>query len=250
MPRRDVAVVELLSNLALFKQLDAATRARIAARTHKIRLRRGDAVFHRGEIPSGLFIVVFGEIALMAHGVRGPRLSAIVGPGRSFGEAVMFLGKPYIVDAQAQTDALLLLVPKDAVFAEIDGNPVFAHRMIAGLSVRIEALVREIDARTEGNAQQRLVGYLLRAGGAGEGSVTLQLSASKAAIASQLGLTAEHFSRILHDLARRKLLRVEGRRILIDDARALARHVGSSRMARLRANAGERNGDRESESTR
>lgn len=224
MARRDVAVLELLSNLALFKQLDGATRARISARTNRIRLRRGDAVFHRGERPDGFFIVIFGEIALVAHGVRGPRLTGIVGPGRSFGEAVMFLGKPYIVDARAQSDALLLHVPRDAVFAEIDGNPVFAHRMIAGLAARIEALVREIETRT-GTAQERLVAYLLRAAGVSEGPATLTLSASKAAIASQLGLTAEHLSRILHDLARRKLLRVEGRRILIGDMRALAEHV-------------------------
>ncbi len=223
MARPNIAVTELLSNVALFKQLDAASRARIAAHTSKVRLRRGEAVFHRGEKADGFFIVIFGEIALIAHGVRGPRLSGIVGPGRSFGEPVMFLGKPYIVDARAQTDALLLHVPKDAVFAEVDDNPAFAHRMIAGLAARIEALVREIDAQTGGTAQKRLVTYLLRASADTEGPVTLTLPASKAAIASQLGLTAEHFSRILHGLARRKLLRVEGRRIVIEDVRALAK---------------------------
>jgi CRP-like cAMP-binding protein len=127
MARRDIDVAELLSNVALFKHLDAASRARVAAHTTKVRLRRGDAVFHRGEKPAGFFVVVFGEIALVAQGARGPRLSGVVASGRSFGEPVMFLGKPYIVDARAQTDALLLHVPKDAVFAEVDGNPVFAH---------------------------------------------------------------------------------------------------------------------------
>lgn len=225
MARRDVAVIELLSNLALFRRLDTATRARIASHTKKVRLRRGDFVFHRGETPEGFFIVVFGVIALVAHHPRGPRLSGLVGQGRSFGEPVMFLSKPYVVDARAQTDALLLHVPKDAVFAEIERNPAFAHRLIAGLAARIEVLVREIEARS-GTAQERLVAYLLRAGGVSEGQVTVTLPISKAAIASQLALTPEHFSRILHDLARRKLFRVEGRRIVIEDARALAKHIG------------------------
>jgi CRP-like cAMP-binding protein len=219
----------------LFKHLDAASRERIAAHTTKVRLRRGDAVFHRGDKPGGFFVVVFGEIALTAHGPRGPRLSGIVGPGRSFGEPVMFLGKPYIVDARAQTDALLLLVPKDAVLAEVEENPAFAHRMIAGLAARIEALVQEIDAHAGGTAQERLVAYLLRVAGAREGQATVTLSTSKAALASQLGLTAEHFSRILHDLARRKLLRVEGRRIVIPDARSLAEHAGQTRSRRDRS---------------
>jgi len=239
MARRDIAVTELLANVALFKHLDAASRARIAAHTTKVRLRRGDAVFHRGEKPEGFFVVVFGEIALIAQGARGPRLSGIVGPGRSFGEPVMFLGKPYIVDARAQTDALLLRVPKDAVFAEVDSNPAFAHRMIAGLAARIEALVRDNDTIAGGTAQERLVAYLLRSAGVREGPATVTLSTSKVALASQLALTAEHFSRILHDLARRKLLRVEGRRIEIPDARALAEQSGRSRLTRRKASVGQ-----------
>ena len=239
MARRDIAVTELLANVALFKHLDAASRARIAAHTTKVRLRRGDAVFHRGEKPEGFFVVVFGEIALIAQGARGPRLSGIVGPGRSFGEPVMFLGKPYIVDARAQTDALLLRVPKDAVFAEVDSNPAFAHRMIAGLAARIEALVRDNDTIAGGTAQERLVAYLLRSAGVREGPATVTLSTSKVALASQLALTAEHFSRILHDLARRKLLRVEGRRIEILDARALAEQSGRSRLRRRKASVGQ-----------
>lgn len=234
MTRRDVAVTGLLANVALFKHLDAASRTRIAAHTTKIRLRRGEALFHRGAKPEGFHVVVFGEIALTAHGPRGPRLSGIVGPGRSFGEPVMFLGKPYIVDARAQTDALLLLVPREAVLAEIERNPAFAHRMIAGLAARIEALVQEIDVHAGGTARERLVAYLLRSAGAREGQATVTLSTSKAALATQLGLTAEHFSRILHDLARQGLLRVEGRRIVIADARALAEHARQTRGGRSR----------------
>jgi CRP-like cAMP-binding protein len=102
--------------------------------------------------------------------------------------------------------------------------------------------VQEIDAHAGGTAQERLVAYLLRAAGAREGQATVTLSTSKAALASQLALTAEHFSRILHDLARRKLLRVEGRRIVIPDARALAEHAGQTRGGRSRRSHGTRNG--------
>ena len=39
--------------------------------------------------------------------------------GNSFAEALMFTGKPYIINAQALTDTLLLTVRKDAVVGEI-----------------------------------------------------------------------------------------------------------------------------------
>jgi CRP-like cAMP-binding protein len=229
--RREISTQDLLANVPLFKQLTAASRARIAAHVTRLPLQRGDVVFHRGGTPTGFFIVVYGEIALTAHGVRGPRLTGLVVPGRSFGEPMMFLGKPYIVDARAQSDALLLFVPKDAIFAEIECNPAFAHRMIAGLAARIEALVREIDTHARGSARERVIDYLLRVGGRREGEVAVRIPTTKTALASQLGLSAEHLSRILHELARRKLVRIDGRRILITDIAALAAQGHASQLS-------------------
>ncbi|MBK7277535.1 MAG: winged helix-turn-helix domain-containing protein [Betaproteobacteria bacterium] len=48
------------------------------------------------------------------------------------------------------------------------------------------------------------------------------LPATKAAIASQLNLSPEHFSRLLHELAAAGLLQVEGRRITVHDVERLA----------------------------
>lgn len=235
MPRREIPALELLANVALFNKLDSAARARIAERVTKVKLRRGETVFERGANPTGFFAVVFGEIALFGHDARGARLTGIVGPGRSFGEPIMFLERPYLVDARAQTDALLLHIPKDAVFAEIERNPAFARHMIAGLAARVESLVREIDTHTRRTARQRLVTYLLRASRANAGEATVTLATSKAAVATQLGLTAEHFSRILHELAQRKLLRVDGRRVIIPDVRALAARASEVRTSRRRS---------------
>lgn len=234
MPRREIAAQEFLATVALFKRLDAASRARIAAHATKVRLRRGQAVFRRGETPAGFFIVLYGEIALMGHGPRGPRLTGVIRSGHSFGEPMMFLGKPYIVDALAQADALLLFIPRQSVFAEIERNPAFAHRMIAGLAARIEALVRDIESRAQGPARDRLIRYLLHAAGKREGEMTVRLPTTKAGLASHLGLTAEHLSRILHDLARRNLVRIDGGRIVIADAAALAAHGRSPRTVQDR----------------
>jgi hypothetical protein len=58
---------------------------------------------------------------------------------------MMFLERSALVEAQAANDALVLHLPKEAVFAEIERNPKFARKVIAGLSQRIEGLVRELE---------------------------------------------------------------------------------------------------------
>lgn len=221
MARKEIPPEAFLAGLPLFKALDAAALARLAACTIRRPLKRGETLFRKGEPATGMYVVAYGEIKLISTTpARGARLSGIVGPGQSFGEPVMFLERPTLVQALATGDALVLHVPKEAVFAELDRNPKFARRMIAGLSQRVENLVRELDRQALGSGTERFVAYLLRHGH-GETNMAVTLPAAKGEIASQLNLTPEHFSRILHELADAGLLQVAGRKITVPDRHRL-----------------------------
>lgn len=220
MARKEIAPEALLAGLPLFKALDAATLGRLVAGLTRRSLKRGETLFRKGDAATGMYIVVYGEVQLIASTpARGARLSGIVGPGQSFGEPLMFLERPTLVAAQAATDALLLHLSKEVVFAELERNPKFARRMIAGLSKRVETLVRELDRQAIGSGTERLVAYLLRHdhGRGTRGPSVVTLPAAKGAIASQLNLTPEHFSRILHALSDAGLLQVRGRKITVPD---------------------------------
>jgi CRP/FNR family transcriptional regulator, dissimilatory nitrate respiration regulator len=224
MARREFAPELFLAAVPLFKALDAATLKRLAAATTRRTLKRGEMLFRKGDPATGMYVVVYGEIKLMSTTpARGARLTGFVGPGQSFGEPVMFLERPALVDAQAAGDALLLHLPKQSVFDEIERNPKFALRMIAGLSQRVERLVRELDRQALGSGRDRFIAYLLRQGRGQDRTAPLvvTLPAAKAEIASQLNLTPEHFSRILHELLTAGLLQVQGRRITVLDLNRL-----------------------------
>lgn len=232
MPRRPVDPGPMLAALPLFKGLDPAALGRLAAAAERVPLVRGGLLFDRGAPATGMYLVVYGEIKLLSHTpVRGRRLAGIVGPGQSFGEPVMFLERPALVQARAASDALLLHLPKQAVFDEIERNPKFARRMIAGLCTRIERLVQALDRSPAGAGRDRLVAWLLRGRTGSAGPLTIALSVSKAELASQLHLTPEHFSRLLHELAGAGLLQVDGRRITVPDPQRLAAASGRPREA-------------------
>lgn len=206
----------------MFHALDAASLGRLAAAAERRPLRRGDRVFSRGDTPTGMYVVVYGQVRLLGRGPGGAdRLTGVVTDGHSFGEPVMFLERPALVDAEAATDALVLHLPKEAVFAEIERSPHFARRLIAGLSARLEGFVLERERQEAGGGRARLAGYLLRQAGA-EPQSPFTLPATKAAVAAHLQLTPEHFSRLLHELAEDGLLRVEGRRITLLQPQRLA----------------------------
>lgn len=220
--RREIRPEAFLARLPLFAGLGAEPLARLAAATTRRRLKRGEPLFLQGQPSTGVHALVYGSIRLATRSAHGERMVDIVGPGQSFGEPVMFLEKPYIVAATALSESLVLHVGKEAVFAELERNPQLARRVIATLSRRIEGLVRELETYALGSAAKRFAAWVLRripAEASGETSVTLP--AAKRQLASQLNLSAEHFSRVLRELAARGLISVRGRKVRIADLERL-----------------------------
>lgn len=216
-----------LSVLPLFSDMQPAELARLAQGCQLRRLARGDMVFHVGQPCEEFHVTVMGQVKLFALSPAGQeKVIELIGPGASFAEALMFTGKPYIINAQALTDSLLLSVGKPAVLAEIAQDPKFALRMLAGISRRLHGLVHDVQAYALHSGMQRVIGYLLRDQvvedcATGE-VITVSLPVSKATIASRLSLTPEYFSRVLHELEAAGLIRIDKRDIQILDARRLA----------------------------
>ena len=214
-------VLDLLGHAPIFRGLSRDELLRIAAGTTQAHVERGRILFQRGDPCTGFHLVAFGQVKLAVGTAGGAeKVIEIVGPGRTFGEAVMFTGNPYLVAATALADSLLLHVGRDTVFAELDRDPQLARRMLAGLSMRLHMLVKDVESMTLHSAMQRVIGYLARLEDEGAPGV-VTLPAQKSLIASRLNLTPEYFSRILHDLAAEGLIRIDGRDIEIVDAERL-----------------------------
>ena len=223
---RRVRTEDLLANLPLFRELGPADLEAIAHDTREVRAARGTVVANKGEPCAGLHVIGYGQVKLALTTPRGEeKVLEILGPGHGFGEAVMFLGRPYPVTVQALADSLLLFVPRDTVFACMAREPAFAQRMLAGLSQRLHQLVRDLESVTLRSGTQRVIGYFLHeAGDAETNTAEITLPAAKSLIASRLNLTQEHFSRILHDLAADGLIEVDRRVIRIPDLQHLKKH--------------------------
>lgn len=218
-----------LAVLPLFSDLDRPELERLAAGCQLRRLGRGDMVFRVGEPCESFHVTVTGQVKLFAVSPAGQeKVIELIGPGNSFAEALMFMDKPYFINAQALTDSLLLSVGKAAVLNEIQADPRFALRMLAGMSRRLHGLVRDVQAYALDSGVQRIIGYLLRDQDDGQDApdapITVTLPVSKATVASRLSITPEYFSRVLHELEDAGLVAVDKREITILDAARLARY--------------------------
>ncbi|OGB23565.1 MAG: Crp/Fnr family transcriptional regulator [Burkholderiales bacterium RIFCSPLOWO2_02_FULL_57_36] len=221
-----IKVQDFLSKLPLFNELAPQELDNIALATSELHVARGETVFHRGDPCVGFHTVVYGQVKLAFVSPQGSeKVVEIIGPGHSFGEALMFMEKPYIVTAQALADSLLLHVTKTAVFQELERDPKFARKMLAGLSRRLHGLISDVEAYSLSSGTQRVIGYLLK-GDLHQDGDQVRLEVSKTVLASRLNLTPEHFSRILHDLSAHGLIEVNGREVKILDIEKLRLYQG------------------------
>lgn len=216
-----------LSMQPLFQEMNAVELERLAQGCTLHRHARGDMVFRVGEPCDAFHVTVTGQVKLFVISPAGAeKVIEIMGPGQSFAEALMFTGRPYILNAQALSDSLVLSIGKAAVTAEIARDPRFAMRMLAGISRRLHGLVHDVESYALHSGLQRVIGYLLRdqlAEDCVSGEVvTVSLPVSKATIASRLSLTPEYFSRVLHELEAAGLVRIDKRDVHILDVQRLS----------------------------
>lgn len=241
MDSRRRGVEELLAHVPIFAQGGRAALARLARQAAVIDAPRGTVLFRRNDPSQGIYFLTSGQVKLSIRTPAGAELVVgLIGPGESFGESTMFLGLPHTVEGEVLANSRLVHVPARSISAEVKRNPEFARRMILSLSARLHHMISGLESYTLRSGTQRVVGYLLaRLGDGSSANRALTLPAQKRIIASQLNLTQEHFSRILHELIAKRMIEVRGKVVTIIDPDALRAGAGVPAAARTFLDAGQ-----------
>lgn len=217
-------VEELLVNVPMFAQGGRAALGHLARSAAVIDAPRGTVLFRRNDPSQGIYFIGAGQVKLSIQTPTGAELVVgLIGPGESFGESTMFLGLPHTVGGEVLVNSRLVHIPARAVIAEVKRNPEFARRVILSLSNRLHNLISGLEGYTLRSGTQRVVGYLLNhvPHNGTDSHPVLTLPAQKRIIASQLNLTQEHFSRILHELIAKGMIEVHGKVVTIRNLDAL-----------------------------
>src|SRR5688500_3254887 len=101
MLKQSIHISEFLRSLPLFAPLDDDAIARLASGMTAIDAPKGTVLLRRGDPCLGFHVVVFGQIKVSLHTSKGDqKVVDLLVRGQSFGEAPMFLDRPYRVTAE------------------------------------------------------------------------------------------------------------------------------------------------------
>jgi CRP-like cAMP-binding protein len=130
----DLALVESVSRLALFADLDYTQIEELLPMVEEVLYHEGQWVVRRGEVDVGLNIIVDGEVSVV---LEGDELAAL-SKGSFFGEISALLGEPTVADIIARTPLQCLFVKPDDVESFLVANPRVMFRMLQAEARRLQ----------------------------------------------------------------------------------------------------------------
>lgn len=211
--------LQLLRRCYLFGGMDPAAYREVVEHARLVQLAAGQDLFQQGQALTAIYLVTEGMIRLYRVSLQGEeKVIDLVGPGRSFAEAALFMGRRYPVCAAAQSASRLIAIDAAHFRGWLAEDTERCFRLMAAMSARMHKLLNDIDQLTLMKATDRLLQYLLdHSDPDEEGRWVVELEAPKLVIASRLGIKPETFSRLLHKLTEQGCIEVQENRIHIAD---------------------------------
>ena len=128
----------LLDALEILGDLDAASRAALAAELDPVRLTRGDILVRQGDDADRMFIVVSGRFAVRLDGRSAP--ISEIGPGQPIGEIAFLSGGSRTATVQALRDSLVLQLTREDFDRLVAKSPALWRVITVALARRLAEL--------------------------------------------------------------------------------------------------------------
>jgi CRP/FNR family transcriptional regulator len=223
---------QTLAKVPIFSGLTNNELGFLAERTIRRHYSAGQTVFSEGELSTGLYVVESGQVRIFKSSASGrEQVLSIDGPGSSMAELPVFDGGNYPASAAAIGDVSLLFVSKQDFQALCLAHPQVALKVLQVVGARLRRLVGIIEELSFTTVRHRLASFLLRLAQqegkqAAEG-VEITMPISNQELASQIGTVRELVSRNLSRLQAEGMLKIDGRRVIVCNLKALKAELQS-----------------------
>lgn len=210
--------------------LNAPELAKMAAITHRVRVRPQDTIFSEGDEAGQVFNITSGMLKLYKLLPDGRRqITGLVGMGAVIGMAV---ADTYAYSAEALTDGWLCRFRRSDLEARLIEFPHLQRRLFAIASNELRAAQDQMLLLGRKTARERLCSFLLmlsnRAVQMGQKASPVFLPMTRSDVADYLGLTVETVSRTLTQLRGAGLVTLlPGNKLRLDDLPALQAAAGT-----------------------
>lgn len=182
---------------------------------------KGDIVFHEGEVPHCIYILLAGEVHILKDTFSGRQifLSEIAEAGDMFGEVYEVLEQPYDMYVEAVKPTRVIEIASRLLSFDAGGELTQSALLVQRNLMRIFArkayfMADKLKVLASGSLREKIVRFLFQHLG-GDGCI--ELAVSREFLAAYLAVTRPSLSRELSAMQREGILAVDGKAIKVVD---------------------------------
>lgn len=228
----------VLKNISLFSDLNDEELEKIYSRSDVKKFSKGEMIFFDTEPYQGFYIAVEGSVKIFKISKDGrEHILYFIYPFNTFAEVPLLEQYEkikndeftYPANAMAlEKDTKLILIRASIFYGILEKNKTMCLKMMSGLAKKLRHLNGYIENITL-DVPKRIAKYLLAEQNkySKESKPQIELSISKHDLAAYLGTIDETLSRALKKFQDDKLIKVEGKKIKINDISALKKIASS-----------------------
>ena len=187
---------------------------------------RGTIIFSEGEETDGIYIITEGLIKVYKMSADGrEKTLAILNPGDILGEMALFDHSYRSATAEALEASTVIVIPRQDFEHLLEKIPALAVKIIRVLAERLRQADEEIKNLLFLNARGRVILNLVQLAEAHmqgkKPGTPIPFRLTHAEIANLVGVSRETVTRAISELQDEGLIRIEKRKLWIDDIQRL-----------------------------
>ena len=220
--------IDSLQRCVLFTHVEADALDRLASQMRRRRFRRGEVVFHQGDVGDSLQIVSSGSVKIVLASSEGEEaIIASLQPGDFFGELALLDGAPRSTTATAIEATETLALPREQFLDLLAQDPRIGQALLHAVAGELRRLTGHVEELhfldLAGRLAMRLARLAREAEPDASGRVALNWPYTQSDLAAMIGGTRQSVNRLLSGLVDEGLLVVERDTLVIADVAELER---------------------------
>jgi CRP/FNR family transcriptional regulator, cyclic AMP receptor protein len=211
----------ILGRHPLFRELGREVQKRIAAYATTKAIKRGTAIFSKGDAGTCLFAVCSGTVEVAILSVEGKNaIVNLINEGEVFGEIALLDGRSRTADAVAFTDCVLMVIERRDFLPLLREQPEITLKLLEVLCARIRRTTEQVEELMFLNVESRLAKTLCRL--AESKDSPQRISITQRELGEIVGVSREETNKQLQIWSGNGIVRLERGHIVVLQPRVLA----------------------------
>ena len=218
------------SDDSVFRFLNSDEMQILSERVVFKKFKKGEVLYHEGGKISGAYCIISGIIKIFKTGLDGKeQIIMFAHRGDIIGYRSVLANELACTSSKALEDATLCYIPADVLMLLIKHNPSFSLEMMKLACKELGEANQYITDLAQKSVKERLAEillHLLDKFGTDENNI-LRITLTREELSNIVGTATESVIRLLSDFKQKKLIDLQGRKIMILDVQGL-KHISNA----------------------